>query len=405
MEVIQMNDCYQDRIVAIKRSLDGECPVDIYTSLGHSSTWFFKWRLRYAVYGLEGLKDRPKAPKRQAEQTPEKLERVIVNIRQAREKRESAETKYALIGAEAIHKELQDLGYDPPSVRTVHNILVRHGLVGRAPAPQAVQQVIDRHYPSLTITHPGQLQQLDLVGPRYLHGSSQRVYFYNLRDVCSRRVAVDVGKDHQASTIVQALIRAWQIMGYPTILQHDNALEFRGSNQYPRSAGLLTKLCLALGIESLFIPVREPCWNGSIENFNGLFQQMVLAPQHIADFSHLQREVRCFEHVANTEHPHRPLGGKTSVEYERTVQFQPRLLASTFTFSSKFRFTEPPHGKVSFICRIRKSGKITIATEKFDIDQRLAWDYVYASIVVHEKTLNIYHKGEVLKTFPYELKT
>ena len=93
------------------------------------------------------------------------------------------------------------------------------------------------------------------------------------------------------------------------------------------------------------------------------------------------------------------------MEYERTVQFQPRLLASTFTFSPKFRFTEPPEGKVSFICRIRKSGKITIATEKFDIDQRLAWDYVYATIVVHEKTLNIYHKGEVLKTFPYELKT
>ncbi len=104
MEVIQMNDCYQDRIAAIKRDLEGDSPAEIYTSLGHSSTWFFKWRLRYALYGVEGLKDLPKAPQRQAEQTSERLERAIVKIRQAREKRESVETKYALIGAEAIHK-------------------------------------------------------------------------------------------------------------------------------------------------------------------------------------------------------------------------------------------------------------------------------------------------------------
>lgn len=256
--MIQIHDCYQDRILAIKRSLEGDRPVEIYTSLGYSSTWFFNWRLRYALYGIDGLKDLPKAPKRQAEHTPERLEQVIVNLRQVREKRDRDATRYALIGADAIHKELQELGYTPPSVRTVHNILVRHGLVGPAPAPQSVQQVIDRHYPSLVITHPGQVQRLDLVGPRYLQGSSQRLYFYTLRDVCSRRVAVDVGKNHQANTIVQALIRAWQIMGYPTILQHNNALEFRGSNQSPRSAGLLTKLCLALGIESVFILPREP---------------------------------------------------------------------------------------------------------------------------------------------------
>ena len=398
-----MSECYQDRITAIRCYLEGEAPIDIYTRLGYSSAWFFKWRLRYLLYGFDGLKDLPKAPKHQAKQTSAALEQAIVHIRQSREKREREETKYAFIGADAIHKELQEFGYVPPSVRTVHNILVRHGLVKPPPAPQSVKEVIDRHYPSLTITSPGQMQQLDLVGPRYLQGSSQRLYFYNLRDVCSRRVAVDVGKNHQANTIVQALIRAWQRMGSPTILQHDNALEFRGSNQHPRSAGLLTKLCLTLGIESLFIPAREPYRNGCIENFNGLFQQLVLATQRIKDFSHLQREIQLFERVANLEHPHRPLAGKTSAEYEQSVQFQPRRFASTFTFGPTFRFSEPPEGKVSFICRIRPSGKITIATETFEIDDRLAWDYVYASIGVHEKTLRVYHKGEEITTFPYEL--
>jgi putative transposase len=290
-------------------------------------------------------------------------------------------------------------------VRTVHKILVRNGLVGAIPAPQSTREVIDRHYPSFGITGPGQLQQLDLVGPRYLEGSAQKYYFYNLRDVDSRRIAVAVGKNHRAATIVAALIRTWQRMGIPTILQHDNALEFRGSNRYPRSAGLLTKLCLAIGVESVFIPSRQPYRNGSIENFNGLFQRLVLHIQQITSYEHLQREVNTFEQTANTTHPHVPLAGQTSLEYEQSLNFSPQLLAKDFKFSSRFRFTTPPDGKVSFICRIRKSGRITIATEKFEIDPKLAYDYVYATIVVKEQTLKIYHKGEVIKEFPYEFKT
>jgi len=90
-------------------------------------------------------------------------------------------------------------------------------------------------------------------------------------------------------------------------------------------------------------------------------------------------------------------------EYEQSVGFVPSLLPGDFTFNSRFHFKEPPAGKVSFICRIRKSGKITIATEKFEIDPELAWEYVYATIFVKERILKIYHKGEVIKEFPYEL--
>ena len=399
-----MNDVYQDRIVAIRRYLEGENPARIYTRLGHSATWFFKWKNRYELYGVEGLKSLSKAPKQHGNKTPAPLEAAIVNIRKLREKRETAETKYALIGAFAIHKELQDLGYLPPSVRTVHNILVRHGLIVPPPENQSVREIIDRHYPSFTSTQPGELQQLDLVGPRYLMGSSQKYYFCNLRDVCSRKIAIEVGLNRRAITIVKALIRSWQRMGVPAILQHDNASEFRGSNRYPRSAGLVTKLCLVLGIETLFIPARQPYRNGTIENFNGLFQRFVLKSQTIENLNHLQREVRDFETAANTQHPHIPLEGKTSGEYEHVIGFVPDLLSKDFTFNSRFRFKQLPEGKVSFICRIRKSGNITIASEKFPIDPDLAWDYVYATIFVKEQKLKIYHKREIIKEFSYELK-
>ena len=41
-EVLDMNDLYEDRIIAIRRDLEGEKPASIYTSLHHSRPWFFK---------------------------------------------------------------------------------------------------------------------------------------------------------------------------------------------------------------------------------------------------------------------------------------------------------------------------------------------------------------------------
>ena len=51
------------------------------------------------------------------------------------------------------------------------------------PEEQRSRTEIDRHSPALTITAPGQLQQLDLVGPRNLEGSGQRYYLYLLGDL------------------------------------------------------------------------------------------------------------------------------------------------------------------------------------------------------------------------------
>jgi hypothetical protein len=90
-----MNAEYEKRLHAMRRYLEGEAPVKIYTSLGQSSVWFFKWKKRYDRYGLDGLRDLSRAPRRQAKPTSEILEAVIVTIRKAREVRERDETNYA----------------------------------------------------------------------------------------------------------------------------------------------------------------------------------------------------------------------------------------------------------------------------------------------------------------------
>lgn len=49
-----MNEEYETRVIAIRCYLEGEPPVKIYTSLGRSPVWFFKWKKRYQRSGLEG---------------------------------------------------------------------------------------------------------------------------------------------------------------------------------------------------------------------------------------------------------------------------------------------------------------------------------------------------------------
>ncbi len=163
-----------------------------------SHTWFFTWTFRYVLYGLEGRDDLSSAPHHPANQTEDALDTAIVTIRTCREKRDRDETKYALIGAVAIQKELQELGSAPPGVKTRHNMLVRHGFIGPDPQAVSAREVIARHHPVFQMTQPGQVHQLELVGPRYLKGSSQKYSFYPLRDVCSRRDGLEVGKDHKA---------------------------------------------------------------------------------------------------------------------------------------------------------------------------------------------------------------
>jgi transposase InsO family protein len=57
----------------------------------------------------------------------------------------------------------------------------------------------------------------------------------------------------------------------------DNALEFRGSNRYPRSFGKIVRVAADLGIEPLFNPPGEPWRNGGIEWFNGFLDKRLLA--------------------------------------------------------------------------------------------------------------------------------
>lgn len=109
---------------AIQRHLKGENPKSIYSSLGRSKKWFFKWLKRYQTGGSDWFRDLSRAPKQKTTQINNEERQAIIATR----KRLEAEP-FAQFGVSAIKWELHKSGLDFPSDSTINRLLKREGLV------------------------------------------------------------------------------------------------------------------------------------------------------------------------------------------------------------------------------------------------------------------------------------
>jgi len=112
------------RKMAIEQSLQDKAPILIYSELGRTKPWFFKWLHRYQAGDTEWYKDKPKTPHGHPHETPPEMQKLVKNIRIQLE-----EHPYAQIGTSAIKWEFKKIGINPPADRTINRILKREGLL------------------------------------------------------------------------------------------------------------------------------------------------------------------------------------------------------------------------------------------------------------------------------------
>lgn len=277
---------------AIRRYENGESPKEIYQSLGKGKTWFFKWLKRSQHDGGNWAQSQSKRPHQIPKRIDKTMEQIVIDSRKRLEKQ-----LYAQIGALAISFDLTQHGIEAPPISTINNILKRNKLVRKRPkyTPKGVD------YPSLEVTHSNYLHQFDVVGPRYLKNDG-RFYSGNIIDAYDRRANVNPIRRQTKIDIANILIRSWQTLGIPAYLQMDNKLPMRGSNRYPHSFGLVIRLCLKLGIQPIFIPVKEPWRNGIIERFQDVFDKMFFRAQFFKSFNHLLQQAKGFEKFHDQNH-------------------------------------------------------------------------------------------------------
>jgi len=377
----------QLRQEAITRFNTGESPKEIYQSLGKGKTWFFKWIKRSQNDGENWSQEKSRKPHHIPKKINKAMEQTVIDIRKQLEKE-----PYAQIGALTINWHLQQQGQNALPISTINNVIKRNNLTSK----RKRYQPKGKNYPAPTVTKSNDLHEFDTIGPRYLK-TDGRFYSSNIIDAYDRRCSVNPMRRQTRFDIITALIRSWQILGMPVYLQMDNLLPVRGSNRYPHSFGLVIRLCLELGIQPVFIPIKEPWRNGIIERFQNVFDKMFFRVQYFKDFNHVLKQAQGFELFHNQNHCYSTLEGKTPME---KFSGKSSLLAADFRIPEKLNINP---GFIHLIRFIRSNRILDVFGEKFAMPMEVEYEYVWATIDTANETLSVNHDSKLIEKFRYPL--
>jgi len=392
-----MHDELAARQRAITLRLAGRPIKAICTAVGRSEVWFHQWWGRYLLAGPEGLFDLTRANHHVAQRISPELERTILSIRRRLQAHATPATRYRLTGATAIRAELQALGVRPlPSERTIERVLERNGLT--APRFRLAPLLPRQQYPGPQARASNQLHEIDLVGPVYLKSRRHRYYVWVCKDAFDGAVCLRLAASRRRDEVLGFLGECWKDLGRPEQVQFDNARELAGWGPAARHLGRVIRLCLRFGVEPVFIPEREPQFNGSVENFNGWFQPLLLDRRftHAGD---LRRELARLQEAVNTQHVHPRLGGLTPAQDRRGLRLQ-RLPAGFEVPTDRQPLAA---GGVIFIRRVTVAGTVKILSQSFRVGKRHRGLYLRLVIDTGRGRLTAYLNGRVLQRWPYEL--
>ncbi len=383
---------------AVRQRLAGKSVTFICRQLERSRDWFYKWWQRYQDQGVDGLRDRLCKPHTSPRQLSNEIEEVIVAIRDRLVRRWGARDRYRLAGAPTIRGELEGLGYTwLPSLRTIERVLQK---TDRTSPPFRVQPTRPvATYPGPQATRSNHVHQFDLVGPRYLKGQRARYYFLVYKDVFDQAAYVEFWRDPTLDVVLGFVVRVWQRLGLPEYLQVDNGVLFAGTGRWPGSLNRFIRLVLLVGVKLVFIPEGQPFRNGSVENFNGWFQPRLFAIRFHRPVD-VRRELKTLMEVCFKEHVHPHLGFQTSQQVRRSLH--PRKLPANF--KRHLQLLPIAVGKILFIRKVRRSGRITILGVKVRVGKRWQGRYVCATLYTGSAVLKIRYNHCPIKEVDFTIR-
>jgi putative transposase len=393
-----MNDELTARQRAISLRLAGRTVKHICSALGRSDAWFHKWWRRYLEAGPEGLYDLTRAHHHLAQRIPPELERAILSVRRRLQAHATPATRYSLVGATAILAELKALGIRPlPSERTIERVLERNGLT--APRVRLAPLLPRQEYPGPQARAANDLHEVDLVGPVYLKGRRQRYYIWVCKGAFDGAVCLRLVGSRRMDEVLWFLGECWKDLGRPEQVQFDNARELSGWGPAARTLCRVIRPCLRFGVSPVFIPKGEPQFNGSVENFNGWFQEPLFQNRFTRP-GDLRRELARLQEAVNTQHVHPRLGGKTAAQHRRGLRLQ-KLPTRFEVPTGRLPLSA---GRVTFTRRVSVPGTVTVLSQTFRVGKRHRGLYLRLVIDTGRGWLTAYLNGRVLKRWPYQLR-
>jgi hypothetical protein len=383
----------QLRRQAIQLWLEDVKPKSILEKVQRSYVWLSKWRKRFEQEGARGLQSRSRRPHTQPQAYSRRVVRLIIRTRRRLEKQ-----AVGLIGPRAIRRELHKvLGDETPSLSTIKRVLKTHHVI---PVPTK-----PAYFPKPLTTVAGILHALDWTC-RYLE-DGPKVYAFHTLNLRTRACAQTIATDKSGQTAMGHCLTTWQTLGIPDFFQLDNDSAFCGGGKAPRLFGQFVRLSLYFGIELIFLPIAEPERNGDIEEFNGLWGGPAFWDRHhFASVKRVERTSPKFLHWYLTNYAPPILEGRTPKQAQRREPKR-RLTATQLAhLPNPLPLTA---GRVHFVRKVKPDGTISILNETWKVSQRLAGQYVWATILTHRRRLEIWYQRSaqhdwcLRKTYRYDI--
>lgn len=269
----------------------------ICAELGISRQTFYKYKRRFAVEGMDGLVPRSRRPRSSPTVTAAADVEVIIRKRKALD--EEGWDNGAL---SVFYRLLADTG-TAPSVRTVHRVLVREGLI----VPDASKR------PRSTLKRfrfPASDDCWQIDGFDHVLAGGKKVCVFQILDDHSRyEVGNLVWPAENTAGAWAAITAAMGRYGVPRMVLSDNGLAFTG-RRLKMKVLFETNLALA-GIKLINSKPRHPQTCGKNERLHRTVRKWLAKQPPAATMEHLQTQLDDYRVKYNTERPHQSLGGLT----------------------------------------------------------------------------------------------
>jgi putative transposase len=380
---------------AIRMRVQGSTQQEILARVHRGRAWLSKWQTRFEQQGVSGLHSRSRRPTHTPTIYSSRIRQLIVQTRRRLVKR-----KVGLIGARAIRRELRKVigGKSLPSLSTIKRVLRKRGLIARASQPRRV------YFPKPLQVLSGSLHALDWTC-RYLE-EGPKIYAFHTLNLHTRACTQTIATDKSYETVRTHCLDTWKSLGIPQFLQLDNDAAFCGGYKAPRIFGRFVRLCLALDIELIFLPIAQPECNGEVEELNGLWGHAFWERRHFTSFAQVCRTSPTFTQWYMTEYVPPFLIDITP----KQAQGRETLHRLTAKHVSHLPHPLPiTAGRIHFIRQVKPDGTITVLNESWKVSKRLAGKYVWATLLTHCRRLELWyqrsahHPWRLLKNRVYDI--